>query len=265
MFKYFKALWYCVTGRFSAAAAALQENKYVMAASYDNAIDKSNQRFETIKNAVAELIVIETQRSNEIVGLGKDIDNLTKIKTGAQIAMQKRLDVLKSQGLSKDQILADTDFVRHNAAFNSTSESLQRKLEAMADKEKDLAERKKGIAQYKAELQKMQRSSEQLREEKQEALADVAISQQIENINSVLGGISTDSGDQDLASAREARKRATARAKVVSELAGNDSRLADNEYAEYAQTATSTSELDKLLNWGDKEEPKELGHAKLPE
>ena len=41
MFRYIKALWYMVTGRFSAAAEALQSNKFVMSATYDASIQRA--------------------------------------------------------------------------------------------------------------------------------------------------------------------------------------------------------------------------------
>ncbi|MGD9714854.1 MAG: hypothetical protein AB7V46_22755 [Thermomicrobiales bacterium] len=266
MWKYFKALWYCVTGRFKAAAEALNENKYVMSATYDNAIDKNQQRFETVKGAVAELIRIESDRTTEIKQLGEQVDRLTKVKQGAQAAMQKRIDALKGEGKSKEQILADGEFIRHKGAFDDASSTLQEKLDRMAEKEADLKERQKQIAQFKSELQRMQRANQALKEEKHEALADVAIAQQAEAIDGVLAGISSDSSDKDLQAAREARKRAQARAKVTSELAGNDAKLAENEYLSYATQTASTKELDGLLDWGeDTSDKKELDPAKLPE
>ena len=69
MFRYIKALWYMVTGRFSAAAEALQSNKFVMSATYDASIQKGADRFNTVKNAVAELMAIEQTRIAEIKGL----------------------------------------------------------------------------------------------------------------------------------------------------------------------------------------------------
>lgn len=265
MWKYLKALWFMVTGRFKAAAEALQENKHVMAASYDNAIAKTGDRFTTVKNAVAELIRVENDRKAEIKNIGTSVTQLNGVKQGAQIAMQKRLDLLKGQGKTKEQILNDPEFIRHKAAFDDASSTLQEKLDRMAEKEADLATRQKQIAQYKAELQRMQRANEALREEKNEALADVAIAQQSEAINAVIAGISTDTTDQDLAAAREARKRAQARATVTAELAGNDARVAESEYLKYASAAKSNTELDGLLNWGDEEGKKDLDPAKLPE
>lgn len=265
MFKYFRALWYAVTGRFSKAARALHENEYVMEAVYDQAIKKNENRFETVKNAVAELISIEKDLVSKIKGFGEQVTSLTKIKNGAQIAMQKRIDTLKASNKTKEEILGDVEFIKHKAAFDDASSTLTEKVAQMNDKETDLAGRRRSLATYKAELQKMQRASEALKGEKQEALADVAIAKQSEQINAVLAGITSDSSDKDLADARAARKRAVARSEVVAELAGNDAKAAESEYLQYANAAKSTAELDGLLNWGDEAEKKDLEPAKLPE
>jgi chromosome segregation ATPase len=188
MFKYIKALWYAVTGRFSKAAAALQENQYVMTATYDAAIKKQEARFKTVKDAVAELVTIEDQRIREIKEIGVKVDKLTRVKTGAQVAMQNRINELRVSGFTKEQIEADADFIKHRAAFADASSTLGESVKRMEDKETDLKERQKQLATYKAELQQMQRNSRNLTEEKQEALADVAIAQQQEAINATLAG-----------------------------------------------------------------------------
>lgn len=266
MLKYFKALWYFVTGRFAAATAALRENQYVMAATYDKAIEKTGSRFTTIRTAVSNLITIETNRKTEIKEIGKEVDLLTKVKQGAQIAMQKRLDALKKEGKTKEQILADVEFLKHQAAYTDASSTLDEKLARMADKEKDLAQRQREIAAYKVELQGIQRKTEALKEEKEEALADVAVAQESQAVNDMLLGMSQDDTDKELAEARKARQRAVARSTVTAELAGNDAKAATNEYLSYAQASSSNKELDNLLNWGDTaSEKKDLDPAKLPE
>ena len=66
MFRYFRALWLLVTGRFSAAAEALQSNKHVMTATYDRSLDRAAGRFQTVRDAVAKLMSIEQTRLTEI-------------------------------------------------------------------------------------------------------------------------------------------------------------------------------------------------------
>lgn len=265
MFKYFRALWYMVTGRFSAAAEALQSNKHVMAATYDKAISSKKDRFNTVKNAVAELIRLEEVTKGKLKELTAKSEKLEKVKAGALAAMQRTINELKQQGVGKDQIQSNPDFIRHNAAYNDASSTLAEVESQIAEKEAEIQEKAKALSTYKAELQQMQRDQEKLVSEKAEAIADVAIAQETEAINSMLAGIESDTTDQDLATARAARQRAKAKAKIVSEIAGNDARAAENEYINLATTTQVDAELDGLLNWGEASGKEAMADAKLPE
>jgi chromosome segregation ATPase len=242
-----------LTGRFQAAADALQGNKFVMGATYDKAIEKGADRFNTVKNAVAQLMSIEQDRISTIKTQSSDVADLTRKMNGAKVAMQKRINALKAEGKSKEGMESDSEFIKHRAAYMDMKSTVAEKEARIDELEVDLEERRKQIATYKAELQQMQRQQASLREEKHEALADVAIANQAEAINSVLAGISADSTDKDLQAAREARKAAKAKAQITSELAGNDARLAENEYRDYALESEADNELDDLLDWGDNE------------
>jgi hypothetical protein len=264
MMRYFRALWYFVTGRFSAAADALQSNKYVMQATYDAAISRGADRFTTVRDAVAKLMSIEQTRVEEIKKLGVDAERLNKVKSGAQVASQRRINDLRSQGKAKEEIVQDPAFLKHQAAFKDASSSLEHLEERIADKEKDLKERQEQIAQYKIELQRMQRQQQTLKEEKHEALADVAIAQQMQGVNDVLAGIAEDRTDKDLAAVRDARQAAKAKARISAELTGNDAQRAESEYLNLAAKTEADRELDALLDWGDEAKP-ELKDAKIPE
>lgn len=264
MFRYLKAVWYLFTGRLERARASLSENANVMAATYDAAIKKTQANFETTKEAITELVKIEQDLVVQIKSLGDRMNRLSNVRNGAQVAMQKRVDVLRTEGKSKEEILRDSEFIKHKAAFDDSSSTLTEITSQYDEKNAALEERKRQIATYKSQLQKMQRASDNLRTEKQEALADVAIAKQSEAIDAQLAGLTNNSFDEDLKEAREARQRAKARAKITAELAGNDAKLAEEEYLDYANKQASTSELDGLLDWGD-EQTNDLSPAKLPE
>jgi hypothetical protein len=264
MFRYLRALWYMVTGRFGAAADALQSNKHVMNKTYDKSILKGAERFETVRNAVAQLMSIENTRIQEIKNLNGTAEKLEKIKSGSKVAMQKRIDALMAQGKTKDEIQQDPEFIKHSGNYKDASSSLDQSHQQIHDKEEDLKERSKQIAQYKVELQTMQKNHTKLKEEKSEAIADVAIAQQAQQIADILGGIAEDTTDKDLIAVREARRNAKAKAKIMTELSGNDARLAENEYLELASNSDADKELDGLLNWGEEASSK-MEDAKLPE
>lgn len=257
MFRYFRALWYLITGRFTKAAEALQSNEYVMAATYDRSISKQEQRFNAVKEAVASLMSIKLTNAERVQQLNAETEKLAKVKAGAGVAAQKRAQELQAAGVDPQKILTDPDIIKHQAAFNDAGSTLKAKEEEIKSLEAQLAERNKQIASYQAELQQMQRSVVQLRQEKHSALADTAIAKQQEAISNMLAGISEDTSDRDLQAARDARSKAQQRAKISADLAGNDAKLAENEYLQYADKVTQDSEFTSLLGLdsGKKEAP----------
>jgi chromosome segregation ATPase len=267
MWRYIRGFFSMIAGWFGSKADKLSENKHVMGATYDRAIGKSRERFETVKNAVAELLSVEQSKKEKLRDMGGRMEHLSKVKNGAQAKMQHRVDTLRGQGKDKENILTDAEFVRHKMAFEDANKSLNETKERFDEVEADLAEKVAKLASFKAELQRMQRDNEKLKDEKQEAIADVAIAQQEEAINATLAGIPQDTTDGDLDAARAARKRVKNRAAVTSELIGNDAKKAESEYIDAATQKQSTSELDNLLNWGDESKATEtkLSPAKLPE
>lgn len=266
MFRWIRSIFSAIAGWFGGLADGLQGNKNVMAATYDRAIAKQQDRFETVKNAVAELMGIEQTRIQEIKGLHDRETKLEQIQAGSKAAMQRRINQLKDTK-TKEQIQADPEFILHQAAYKDATSTLVEVQARIAEKEVDLTERQKQISTFKIELQGMQRSAQTLKSEKSEALADTAIAQQAEAINNVLAGISQDTTDKDLESVRAARQKAKARSTITAELVGANASVAENQYLELAKASQADAQLDGMLDWGDKETPaaENLADAKLSE
>ena len=266
MFRLMRAMIRYWGGWADSWADAWATNKHVMAATYDAAIAKSGDRFNTVRNAVAQLMTIEQTRLEEIKTLHDRADKHERIKVGAQAAMQKRIDALKNSGQTKEQIQTDGEFIKHSGNYKDAVSTLAEINKQIADKEADLKDRKMQIADYKLELQQMQKNHEKLASEKTEAIADVAIAQQADQINNVLSGIAADTTDKDLEKVREQRKAAKQRGKINAELKHNDASLAENEYLQLAESSAADKTLDSLLDWGDDDKKDtQLADAKLPE
>jgi phage shock protein A len=240
------------------------ENEYVMGATYDKAIEKSEKRLGTSTEAVAELMALAKKRTLQVNALQAKLETLTKAQAGSKVAMQKVIDKMKGEGKTKEEIQASAEFLKPQAAFNDATKTLASVSKELGEKKAELEKSNNQIATFKVQLQHIQKSAASLKDEKEEALADVAIAKSMEAIDSQLAGITTDSSDEDLKEAREARERAKTRAEIKSELAGNDVSLAENEYLQLAAEAEASSQLDDMLNWGESEK-EELSPAKLPE
>jgi hypothetical protein len=63
----------------------------------------------------------------------------------------------------------------------------------------------------------------------------------------MVNGISNDKTAADLQRLRELRQKASASARVSREVAGLDSKRAESEFLEYAQTVASDDEFDALI------------------
>ena len=265
MFRWIRALFRGVIGWFGGKADDLASNKHVMSATYDAAIGKGADRFETVRNAIAELMGIEETLKSDIKSLTKQMEEKSKVQTGAKVAMQRRINALREEGKTKEEIGMDGEFMKHKAAYEDASSTFEQLDARIGEKEASLKERQNQTAKLKIQLQQMQRNQSELKEEKQEALADVAIAQQTEAANNILAGVSTDSTDKDLEGARSARQRAKARANIMTELTGNDAAVAENEYLAMASADSASSELDGLLDWGDEEKESPKQDAQVPE
>lgn len=270
MFRWMRALWYKFTGIFGFKTERLYEDAAVQAAVYDRSIAKDQDRFRTVKNAVAELMRLEQTRINEIKELHTRETKLNQIVAGAQAAMQRRVNELQTT-LTKEQILVDPEFIKHKAAYADNRSTLAEVEKRISEKEEDLKGRQQQIATFEVELRSMQSKVKSKIEAKAETIAETAIAKQSEEIDAVLSGIQSDTADEDLVAVNAARDRAKARSKLVGKLAGNDAAVVEQQYLELANATTADKELDGLLNWGaaapKKEEaaPEAMQNAKLPE
>jgi len=265
MFRFVRAIYYYFTGTVNSWADAWSFNPAVMAATYDTAINNSSTRYTTVRNAVAKLINIESERTSEVNALHERAKKLQHIKNAAFGKAKDFAAALTAQGKTEEEIKKEAEYVRHMGAFTDASNSLKEIVESINSKEKEIVDFKSQIASYKVQLQSMQRSSADLRQEKEEALADVAIAQEIQAVNDVLSGVAENTIDKDLKSAREARKTAKSKAKITAELAGNDAAVAEAEYLNYSKTNESASEFESLI-FANKTNPEaDLNPAKLPE
>lgn len=265
MWRFLRACFYYVTGRWSKATDILMGNKYVMSATYDAAIGKQQDRARTVKDAVAMIIANQESMKAQVQQLSAKVEKLEKSKTGAGIAAKQLVEKLKTQGLNADQIKQNGEYLQHMTAFQDAATKLAEAENSIAEKEAKVQEYQASIAKYKTELQHMQRNASSLKDEKQEAIAETAIAQTEESINSILAGIESDTTDKDLAAAREARQLAKARARVASELAGNDAAVAESNYEDLATKAVSSAEFDALVGLVDDKPEAIKEPAKLPE
>lgn len=263
MFRLWRALWAKLWGMFGFAADRMAQDPHVMASTYDDAIATKGDRYKKVRGALARIITIQEERMAQIKVLNDQAERMTKVKNAA-VGKAKEL-AAKSEG----DIKSNPEYLKHMAAFNDASAKLNEATDQIKGREKEIEALKVQIAQYKVQLQQMERSQNDLRLEKEEALADVQIAKETKAVNDVMSGLTEDNIDKDLKSVRDARKNLRNEAKIAQELGGNSASLLEDEYLNYAESSQAASEFDALIGLGKQEAKdeteKELDPAKLPE
>lgn len=111
----------------------------------------------------------------------------------------------------------------------------------------EIEENERQLSEYEGQLQSMVRELKSIEQEKHETIADVTIARQQQEANDLIAGISRSSSAEERQRLQDMRQRFKAEAKISSKLAGADADRAEQEFLEYAETESATSEFDQLM------------------
>ena len=133
--------------------------------------------------------------------------------------------------------------------------------------ETDLEQLIENIQGHKINIQAQMRDMEKLAEEKHDAVATVLSSQEERAIADMMTGLAEDRTSEELRELRELRQKASAGARVSREMAGLDTRQAEEEFLDFAQASEANDEFDTLIGLTDKEEsePTRSDQTRIPE
>lgn len=261
--KYFRAVWYLVTFRVDRASETLRMNPGVISANYDRVIEEKRKRLNQYKDAISAMIAQEESKKEKLRTVTSDIEKLEKLRSGAA-AKAKRL-VEKYNG-DVDAVKSDPDYIKCQSAFKDFSSTLAEKQHRASEIDEDLKQLVSNVSGHKTQIQGLMRDLEKLKEEKHDAVADVLSASEEKQIADMMTGLSSDRTSEELRELREVRSKAHANARVSRELAGLDSKRAEDEFLEYAQTHESDDEFDALIGLSQKESSTPtVQETKIPE
>ncbi|MCA9183022.1 MAG: hypothetical protein KDA51_16280 [Planctomycetales bacterium] len=261
--KYFRAVWYLVTFRVDKASETLRMNPGVISANYDRVIEEKRKRLNQYKDAISAMIAQEESKKEKLRTVTSDIEKLEKLRSGAA-AKAKRL-VEKYNG-DVNAVKSDPDYIKCQSAFKDFSSTLAEKQHRASEIDEDLKQLVSNVSGHKTQIQGLMRDLEKLKEEKHDAVADVLSASEEKQIADMMTGLSSDRTSEELRELREVRSKAHANARVSRELAGLDSKRAEDEFLEYAQTHESDDEFDALIGLSQKESSAPtVQETKIPE
>lgn len=261
--KYFRAVWYLMTFRIDKASETLRMNPGVVSANYDRIIDEKRQRLNQYKDAVSAMIAQEESKKEKLRAVTEEIGKLEKLRSGAAAKAKK---LVEQYGGDPEAVKRDPEYIKCQSAFKDFSSTLAEKQHRASEIDEDLKQLVANVSGHKTQIQSLMRDLDKLKEEKHDAVADILSASEERQIADMMTGLSNDRTSEELRELRDLRAKSSANARVSRELAGMDTKRAEAEFMEYAQSTEADDEFDALIGLAKKETPAPAQQdSKIPE
>jgi len=263
--RYFRAIGYLLVGKVDAARMAISTSPHVVRATFDNVMGEKKKRIRQYKDAVGAMIAQEEKKTDELKLQSEEVAKLEKLKEGAAAMARK---VVERHNGDIEAVKNDPEYAKCQAAFKDFSSTLAEKEARCVELEGDINTIKESVAGHKTQLQALLREIEKIKQEKEETVADMITAKEERELADMITGISEDRSSQELQELRDLRSKAKATARVSREVAGMDAQHAEEEFLDYASSATADNEFDALIGLtreseGGEEEPPDK--TRIPE
>ena len=245
--RFFKAIWYTLTGRAHEQADRLMENPEAVRGAYEDIIKDKQGNIQRYKQAIGQLIALVEQKKGSLKGLTDDIERLEKMKAGAIAKAKSTAADLQQAGTPDEEIKQHPDYVRCVTSYNDFHSTLEEKNARIDELEQDIERAQADIESHKLQITGLHRDLDKIKTEQSEAVADLITAREQEDIADMLSGISMDGTSAELSRMREIREKAKGRSVVAQELAGTDSRAEEEEFLTAARTTSASDEFDSLI------------------
>ena len=245
--RFFKAIWYTLTGRAHESADRMMENPEAVRGAYEDIINDKKGNIQRYKQAIGQLIALVEQKKTAVKNFTDEVDRLEELKAGAIAKAQQTAAQLQGDGLSKEAIKVHAEYTRCVTAYQDFNSNLVEKSGRITELENEIEGAQADIESHKLQITNLHRDLDKIKSEQSEAVADLITAREQEEISDMLSGISMDGTSAELTRMREIREKAKARSKVAQELAGTDSKSDEEEFLTAARASSATSEFDALI------------------
>ena len=245
--RFFKAIWYTLTGKAHESADRMMENPEAVRGAYEDIINDKKGNIQRYKQAIGQLIALVEQKRGAVKGLTDEVERLEELKAGAIAKAQQTAAQLQGEGLSQEEIKVHAEYTRCVTAYKDFNSSLEEKTERITGLETEIEGAQSDIESHKLQITGLHRDLEQIKTEQSEAVADLITAREQEEISDMLSGISMDGTSAELTRMRDIREKAKARSKVAQELAGTDSKSEEDEFLTAARSSAASDEFDALI------------------
>ncbi|MDE0552978.1 MAG: hypothetical protein OXI24_02090 [Candidatus Poribacteria bacterium] len=245
--RFFKAIWYTLTGRAHESADRMMENPEAVRGAYEDIIKDKKGNIQRYKAAIGQLIALVEQKKSAVKNLTDEVDRLEELKSGAIARAQQTAAALQGEGLTQEEIKQHAEYTRCVTAYQDFNSNLTEKTGRITELENEIEGAQADIESHKLQITSLHRDLNKIKSEQSEAVADLITAREQEEIADMLSGISMDGTSAELTRMREIREKAKARSKVAQELAGTDSKSEEEEFLTAARSSATSNEFDALI------------------
>ena len=245
--RFFKAIWYTLTGRAHESADRMMENPEAVRGAYEDIIKDKKGNIQRYKAAIGQLIALVEQKRSAVKNLTDEVERLEELKSGAIAKAQQTAAELQGEGLAQEEIKVHAEYTRCVTAYQDFNSNLQEKTGRITELENEIEGAQTDIQSHKLQITNLHRDLDKIKSEQSEAVADLITAREQEEIADMLSGISMDGTSAELTRMREIREKAKARSTVAQELAGTDSKSEEEEFLTAARSSATTDEFDTLI------------------
>lgn len=211
--RFFKALWYTITGRAHKQANKLLENPEALRGAYEDIIREKQENIQLYKRAIEQLIAFVDQKKKSLNSLTEDIDRFEQMKADAIIEVENTSTQLKAVGKSDEEIEQHPDYLRNVISYNDFHATLEERNTRVAELERDIEREVTDIESHKLQITILHRDLEKIKTQQTEAIAALITAREREEIADMLSGISPVDSSEQLTRMQEIREKEIKRLK----------------------------------------------------
>ena len=236
--RFFRAIGHMLTGKIDMGTKGLNEDPHVVRARFNELIEKKRESILQVRNAVAGLIRNVERKRTELQTANESIAKKERLMSGAKAMAAK---IGKSKG--REAAEKDPEFIKCMNAYQDFKSSLDLLEQRKESLEQDVEQNERESKGYEVQLQGLHRELQELIDERERSVADVAMARETRSANEAIAGIAKDGTADDLRRLRETVSQAKAEAQVTSRLAGTDTGRQEAEFLEMAGAMEAESEF----------------------
>lgn len=192
-------------------------------------------QFNSLRNAVAQVENVLEEKRQQLEDANTKEKKLLEMREGALASAER------NRGKNEDQ------FKKDQAAFERYQVEINSLEQRQATLEKQIAETEQSVKKHMLRLTEFQARIQALPEEKAQLISDFVSNKALMELNDRLMGMQSSLETGPLDAVRKANRELSAQARISEKLAGTDSRLQDEEYAQAGRQSTSESTFEKML------------------